>query len=1506
MATLENFGDTISKGIQDIAALLPLLGTDQCERHVGEALQKGYLYAAATPLSIFGSLGIVKVSFATFLATMTRPFHGGNWLDDAGFGTTGSVASMVTLERGTKRYGAEARLERLVTERHIDPKMISNVEWFGWRTARGGLGVGILRSYLLSWNLCLVLTSALASTFALVPYVYLLRNQGDSLPWLFPSLRTSGSFLCAVSVQLALQLRIRQITTSSLLLMKIRYQRNLFVEESAGDQEMLLEDRLMDSVPPHPSKPHAEDPVEDGHPETREQWQRLKEEVSAQLSINLLLVILQVSLLVGMGMVVAGYVGCFNLVSRTTTRNGPYVWFGVEAALSIARVILWGSNPSWDEHHTGIELELKLFDKSSAVSPGLAEDLIDLGCDLQDGSDPGPIAANTTTIQMFPIATSHLHELPDKEIAVRSVDQDAEKEAFMAHNLEDFLVAASPYIGPWERIAVDSFSVYYAVVLAKVSQAHVRKLLCATIVPHGAHWDTHSFLVDGTAINSCRGAFLSKTSAIPGLHAIEVVLGEEHDSISRIVLDREVFGNVIEYSNMLFRLLVMQGSTSPLRLSVSWSLAFPPTRISSTAKVGEVELQREVDEGEVEPPSKISLVDKIYMRIGQLCDLKGDRCLDRGDLLGGLDFTIVHPTGSSHDLFMEHAVIFDSAIQEIHLCVMEQSFVGRAVFPTSVARRLALQWIQKMDARISAEGARAILRLRGRRTPGLVIGQVSAAWASLSSELRSLRLLSADSLVLQKWKDTLDIVRRGDFPPVDWLFNLRPFTSPHVKRALDTNFLPFLTKVLPHDYHELVSFVKSSLDYLHSINSMRQPRWLGRIDPRGPGSPEFSPPYTFVDWPHNHEDLATDITSRIFLALRRTDAACDFLLSVPTSPAPLALTTIIYSNLRLTAKTARRLLSLLKKHRNITSVFYDHCDDFAGQEATDEVQRALESNRQKWREEASSQLCYQIGLDDTPHYKKEGFEGILSVQPAGRDLMLQHRVCVTAMIHIPVFGKILPILLVKTLGELDLKFTAILTFIPTNSSEGDRTKLRREKQVESSRWCKLRFDDFPQVSPGHYEMYVTANNQSTYLFRNLLIHFAPATRGLLRVCQGIFRDHSKATPRLGAREEGEEQDGTADAMDSQSPPDNVVAESATEQNIVLPHHQNQLQTISAHRPGGPASEALKGSLLPPLPLYRFEFSLRGPEGFHHGSFTFSPEGQALHLSKLDSLTMVLSLPTKKLRLDRYWSAPNPCPELSGAEEYVARHGPQEEIYAAWSEVTGSVESSGPGDLEGEPQGPGGAPETTDRDNGPIRHQNLFGVHYLFDDSGPGHSGIAETHGALVRQFISPPVYQFQFSFHGPKVCHHGTLTLRGKTRDSQLVNLTIALSPLAKELELQQHWFNPNSDRGGSFKVTEDDLAQADPVVSDKIFGIDSQASGVQEANPPEAEAAPDATGTSHRQPEEGDNRAPLVPPPSESKSDHRETKCWCQALRRQHPSPSSADCGPPETNNGPDSSTLY
>src|ERR1700761_2020765 len=80
------FGGVLTSGIQDVSALLPLLGTEQCEQHTSSALERGYIYAAATPMSIFGCLGIIKAALkASWAALSFRHFHGPTHLSNAGF-----------------------------------------------------------------------------------------------------------------------------------------------------------------------------------------------------------------------------------------------------------------------------------------------------------------------------------------------------------------------------------------------------------------------------------------------------------------------------------------------------------------------------------------------------------------------------------------------------------------------------------------------------------------------------------------------------------------------------------------------------------------------------------------------------------------------------------------------------------------------------------------------------------------------------------------------------------------------------------------------------------------------------------------------------------------------------------------------------------------------------------------------------------------------------------------------------------------------------------------------------------------------------------------------------------------------------------------------------------------------------------------------------------------------------------------------------------------------------
>ncbi|KIJ50388.1 hypothetical protein M422DRAFT_142928, partial [Sphaerobolus stellatus SS14] len=87
-----NIGTVLTGGIQDISALLLLLSTEQCEEHrnIAAGLSKGFLYSAASPLSIFGRLGIARAGLKILVASITIPkwnFNGARKLKYSGFST---------------------------------------------------------------------------------------------------------------------------------------------------------------------------------------------------------------------------------------------------------------------------------------------------------------------------------------------------------------------------------------------------------------------------------------------------------------------------------------------------------------------------------------------------------------------------------------------------------------------------------------------------------------------------------------------------------------------------------------------------------------------------------------------------------------------------------------------------------------------------------------------------------------------------------------------------------------------------------------------------------------------------------------------------------------------------------------------------------------------------------------------------------------------------------------------------------------------------------------------------------------------------------------------------------------------------------------------------------------------------------------------------------------------------------------------------------------------------
>ena len=299
-------GSTLTGGIQDIAAVLPLLGTEQCSNQVSSALTRGYLYAAATPISIFGSLGVVTAGFKTLVACFTfGDIEGAKILGNMGFEPQGENLSLIMVEankgKSTGRYVIETRMDELIKELNLDKKRI----------------IGVSHK-VAAWNVRMIVMTAFLCTFSITPYIHL--NQGannlkKSTTWVFPIVRALGGFTTATLIQLLIQ---RRITT-------------------LADQYLVKRDQL-----PNPDVEAAVVPCD-----------TKKHQIDVRTWLFLYL------LLFGIVASVVGYVGCFSVVQNSTTNLGPVSWFCLESGLSVIRLAIWGWNPT-REGAPPLEITLKL------------------------------------------------------------------------------------------------------------------------------------------------------------------------------------------------------------------------------------------------------------------------------------------------------------------------------------------------------------------------------------------------------------------------------------------------------------------------------------------------------------------------------------------------------------------------------------------------------------------------------------------------------------------------------------------------------------------------------------------------------------------------------------------------------------------------------------------------------------------------------------------------------------------------------------------------------------------------------------------------------------------------------------------------------------------------------------------------------------------------------------------------------------------------------------------
>jgi len=428
------FGNSLSSGVQDVAAILPLLGTTQCERHVSLSLQHGYLYAAAAPLSIFGSLGI---ALAAFWIGIAGTASGARWLKDAGFQPASNIAKMITLD--DEQYLAETTLMTA----------LDGLPTQGLQSRGVHLQIRF-KDGVSQWNSYLTFSSLIGAGISLIPYLHFIIVHDTSrlsLAWIFPVMRAMGGSCCVIGGQQLLQSRILTIIQQRLDFMDI----NQFLEKQEIDittmsirpregyisqlwnwratpkkvpiqwsynktSEACLQDlyryldlfegtadedleKLLRHISGLPNQFTAERfhnryrelfPWRGGHngekPNSTTAEPFPKKYASRQGVCRILI-------LIGVLGSLVGYIGCFSLVQdEKASPRGRYLWIGLEVFLAIVRTMIWASNPSFDDLH-GFQLWHKLSDSSprhsiEALANSIPTELADLGATPKASAHP--------------------------------------------------------------------------------------------------------------------------------------------------------------------------------------------------------------------------------------------------------------------------------------------------------------------------------------------------------------------------------------------------------------------------------------------------------------------------------------------------------------------------------------------------------------------------------------------------------------------------------------------------------------------------------------------------------------------------------------------------------------------------------------------------------------------------------------------------------------------------------------------------------------------------------------------------------------------------------------------------------------------------------------------------------------------------------------------------------------------------------------------------------------
>ncbi|KAK1229528.1 hypothetical protein PQX77_007416 [Marasmius sp. AFHP31] len=387
------------------------------------------------------------------------------------------------------------------------------------------------------------------------------------------------------------------------------------------------------------------------------------------------------------------------------------------------------------------------------------------------------------------------------------------------------------------------------------------------------------------------------------------------------------------------------------------------------------------------------------------------------------------------------------------------------------SRRLALERIHTMEDRILLE--KEACRGRQKAASPLSFLQYETTHDVLVRELRSLRQLPIGDPVLENRKELMatcmdqsselsTISALFELPPLRSLENLRYFLLPLFSRN-DPNEIGVLTWT----YYNMIVFVQSSLRRLCNVKASSL---HDRIDPWGPGSPEFSPPYTCIDELAMGEGASRALVEQIesvqMIEFRdtysRKTLLFDALTLFETLPSSLSLTTAMFCRSGFDTEATSLVSSVLQRHPGIICLAFQDCA-FVDRGCID---GSIITNRQNWREEAQS--------GDVFTYKALDLADLF------------------AMVYIPQDGRVVPRLSLQAFRE---DIAPVASLAPSDDGGSDGALTTEFDVAASYGFQSLPIEGLPEVKAGCYELRVRLAGKAQYLFRRLTIDFIVASDG---------------------------------------------------------------------------------------------------------------------------------------------------------------------------------------------------------------------------------------------------------------------------------------------------------------------------------------------------------------------------------------------------------------------------